>query len=75
MIRFELDREGAARVDVYDLSGRHVRTLVDGHFDAGEHQTAWRGRDGAGHLVASGVYLLRLHVDDFNETRRVTLIK
>lgn len=74
-LRFELRRGGVARLDVYDLAGRHVRSLEERFFDAGEHETVWRGRDASGQRVASGVYIVRLQGDGFNQTRRVALLK
>ncbi len=73
--RFELMREDLVRLDVYDVSGRLVRTLADGRFPAGEHRVTWAGDDDDGGALASGVYLIRLRGSDFVETRRVALIK
>jgi hypothetical protein len=74
-LRFELDRQQLARLDVYDVSGRHVRTLVRRNLPAGEHEVTWNGRDDAEHAVASGVYLVQLRGEDFVQTQRVTLAK
>jgi len=74
-IRFDVHRAGRLRLDVYDVRGRHVRTLARGAFEAGEHQRTWRGRDGQGRTVASGVYLIRLSGEDFVETRRGVLLE
>ena len=54
-IRFSLEREGYTRLDVYDVSGRLVTTLVNGTMPAGSHEVTWNA---AG--VASGVYFSRL---------------
>jgi hypothetical protein len=74
-IRFELDRGGFTRLDVYDIAGRHVRSLLAAFRSAGDHDVTWNGRDNDGRSVASGVYLVRLDGGDFVETRRVALIK
>jgi hypothetical protein len=74
-VRFDLDRGGTVQLEVFDLEGRHVRTLVSGHLAAGEHAATWDGRGSDGLAVASGVYLLQLRGSDFAETRHVTLIK
>lgn len=74
-VRFDLDRGGQVRLEVFDLEGRHVRTLVSGNLAAGRHEATWDGRGGDGLAVASGVYLFQLRGSDFAETRQVTLIK
>ncbi|MEM1096630.1 MAG: FlgD immunoglobulin-like domain containing protein [Bacteroidota bacterium] len=57
-------REAAAlRLDVFDLQGRLVRTLLRGPFEAGRQTAQWDGRDTNGAQVASGTYLSRLTVD------------
>ena len=75
VVRFDLVRDGFTELDVYDMTGRRVRGLVSGYLTAGEHQTAWDGRDDGGRPLASGVYLFRLRGSNFVETQRVALIK
>lgn len=58
-ILLTLPRASQVRVDVYDLRGRHVRTLADGTKPAGEVLLNWDGRDGEGRRVPTGVYFLR----------------
>jgi hypothetical protein len=59
-IRFTLPADGGARLAIYDLAGRLVRTLVAGSLAAGEHEAVWDGCDDAGRAQASGSYLARL---------------
>ncbi|HUK62728.1 MAG TPA: FlgD immunoglobulin-like domain containing protein, partial [Dongiaceae bacterium] len=59
-IRFGLSRPGAVRLELFDLSGRRVRTLADAVMAPGEHVATWDGRDDHGAPAASGVYFLRL---------------
>lgn len=59
-IQFELLRPGRVRLDVFDVAGRLVTTLVDGPVPAGRHATSWNGRDARGRPVGSGVYVARL---------------
>jgi len=75
-IRFDLPRSGRVQLRVYDLAGRLVRTLVDGPMTAGaEQRVIWNGRDGAGRMVSSGVYLYRLQAAEFEQTKRMVLLK
>lgn len=59
-LRFALAAESSARVDIFDVSGRHVATLFDGRMPAGNHSLVWDGRNESGRLVGEGVYLARL---------------
>lgn len=59
-IEYSLPEAGRAALEVYDLLGRRIRTLVDAHGAAGTHLVAWDGRDQSGQQVASGVYFSRL---------------
>ena len=74
-IRFDLPRTGAVTLAVYDVSGRKVRTLVDGPVGAGARAITWDGKDAAGHDVGSGIYLYRLETDRFRQTRKMALLK
>jgi len=73
--RFDLPR--ALRVDlrIYDVAGRHVRTLVAGPRGAGHQTATWSGRDDAGRMVASGTYFARLQAGGRTITRAVTLVR
>jgi hypothetical protein len=59
-IRFGLARAGEVRLELFDVSGRRVRTVASGVFGPGAHVAAWDGRDHQGHGVKSGVFFLRL---------------
>jgi hypothetical protein len=72
-IRYELKAPGAVSLRVYDVSGRTVRTLIDGHQDALAQAVEWDGTDDAGRAVASGVYFYRLDAPGVSETRRMVL--
>ena len=74
-LRFSLPAAGAARLAIYDLSGRRLVTLVDEALAAGEHAAEWDGRDAAGAQVASGIYLARLEAAGYADMRKLTLLK
>ncbi|MBN2564317.1 MAG: right-handed parallel beta-helix repeat-containing protein [Candidatus Eisenbacteria bacterium] len=66
---------GPVRLTVYDLTGREVRVLVDGTQSGGEHAVVWRGRDGSGREVGSGVYFYRLEASGTTFERKMVLLK
>ncbi len=59
-IRFSLAQAGEAGLCVFDVSGRRVRTLVDGPLEAGEHAITWDGADDSGRRLGSGIYWVQL---------------
>ncbi len=74
-IAYTVARAGPVRLQVADLRGRLVRTLVDEPRPAGESAVRWDGRDAAGRSVAGGVYLVRLLADGFADHRKLMLLK
>ncbi len=59
-VRFDLARDGFARLCILDVAGRQVRILTDGPVAAGTHALMWDGRDERGSRVAAGTYFVRL---------------
>ena len=76
-IAFTLDGGGEERVtlDLFNILGRHVTTLVDAVLPPGEHRAVWDGTDRFGRPAATGVYLYRLRVGAETETRKMLLLK
>jgi hypothetical protein len=74
-IAYELAAAGPCELAIFDLQGRHVRTLVDAERSAGPGETVWDGLDDAGRGVAGGVYLARLRADGIQDLIKVTLVK
>jgi hypothetical protein len=68
---FALPRAGDVKLTAFDAAGRLVRTLALGRQPEGTHRVAWDGRDDAGRIVASGVYLVRLEAGDVALVRKV----
>jgi hypothetical protein len=74
-ISYSIAKAAPVSLRIYDLAGRLVLTLVEGEMDAGNHTVRWDGRSQDGVAVASGVYLYRLEIPGFVETRRMVLLK
>ena len=66
----------SARLDVFAIDGRHVRTLVDRSLGAGPHSATWDGTDRTGRTVGSGTYFYRLTTaHGFSDAGRMVLVK
>ena len=72
-IRFDLPVAVHVRLDVFDLTGRRIRTLANGQGNAGYHSVEWNQRDDSGQRVSPGVYIYRLIAGEFREQRKMTL--
>ncbi|NIO02235.1 MAG: T9SS type A sorting domain-containing protein [Candidatus Latescibacteria bacterium] len=74
-IPFTLAKEITVKLSIYDVTGRHVRTILNERRPAGDHLVHWDGRDEASRILPSGVYFARLEADDFIATRKLLLLK
>ncbi|UCC45302.1 MAG: T9SS type A sorting domain-containing protein [Candidatus Zixiibacteriota bacterium] len=74
-IEFALPRASDVEIAIYNITGRRVRTLVNREMTAGYHSVDWYGEDDAGNRVASGIYLYRITVGEFVQTRKMLLLK
>ncbi len=74
-IAFSLPRSGAVRLDIMDLQGRLVRTLVDEVRGEGAHRVIWDGTTESGRRAASGTYVYRLTTDERVLSRSLVLVK
>jgi hypothetical protein len=73
---FYTPRDGTpTTIRVYDLTGRLVRTLVDGTMYNGMHQIAWDGRDSGGRTASAGIYLVRMDSGGHLHSGKVMLLK
>ena len=72
-LRWELTAPAAARADLFDRSGRLVRTLLDARLDTGNHSLTWDGCDDRGDRLDPGVYLLRLRAGQDSQLLKVVL--
>jgi uncharacterized membrane protein len=74
-IAFSLKEAGQVTINVYDIRGSLVRTLVDSYLDAAHHTVVWDGMDNRGRNVSSGVYFYRMVTEEYTETRKMIMMK
>ncbi|MGH7454200.1 MAG: DUF7594 domain-containing protein, partial [bacterium] len=72
---YQLPERAHVKLALYDILGREVMVLVDAEREPGTHEVAWNGRDAAGALLPSGIYIYRLVTQRFSSTQRLLLIK
>ncbi|MBV6505562.1 MAG: hypothetical protein ILNGONEN_01125 [Syntrophorhabdaceae bacterium] len=74
-IKYDLPVPSEVKLEIFDILGRRVRTLVDGKQQAGFHSAQWDGKTTAGWQVATGLYFYRLEAKGFVKTRKMLLLR
>ena len=62
-------------INIYNIKGQKVRSLVDDTYPLGEHSVLFNGCDDNGVTVPSGIYFYQLSVGEFNEIKKMVLVK
>jgi len=74
-IRFDIPEESHVRLDIYNVTGQKVATLVNGSLQPGYHSIQWNGTNGAGKQLASGMYIYRISSREFTAVKKLVLMK
>ena len=74
-ISFGLPNSSHVKVEIYDIAGRSVRTLIDRVMASGYHQVTWNGKNDIGDLVSTGVDLCRLNASGYRKTLKLVFAK
>ncbi|MBN2201588.1 T9SS type A sorting domain-containing protein [bacterium] len=74
VIRYGIPASGPVRMEVFDILGRKVRTILNGYENEGMGQAVWDGTDDRGNAVPAGVYLYSLIAGDAVQTRKMVLL-
>ncbi|MBN1465889.1 hypothetical protein JXA02_09020, partial [candidate division KSB1 bacterium] len=74
-IEYSIPKAGHVQLIIYDIIGRHIRTLEDAHKPAGRYQTTWDGADEHALLVAGGVYFCRMRAGEYRSVMKMVLVR
>jgi len=74
-ISFDLAKAGKVKLNVYNIKGQLVRSLVNDALNAGSHRVIWNGTDSRNRRVASGIYYYRLETKGYTKTNKMVLMK
>ena len=75
IINFQVSISRYVELDVFNILGQKLATLVASEINAGEYQAVWNGKDNMGQEVDSGIYFYQLKADNFVENRIMLLIR
>jgi endonuclease I len=72
---FDLATGGTVTIEIFDVSGRRVKTLFHGFLDTGSYKTFWDGKSSTGRAASSGTYIYQLNFGSGQLNKRMLLIK
>ena len=74
-IEFSTESNDYVELVIYDILGKHIKTLVSGYLLNGEHKVNWDGTDNNGNTVTSGIYIYQLSSSQNIISKKMTLIR
>jgi len=74
-IKFDVPSTAIVRIEIFDILGRPIRTLVNGEYTPGYYSFEWDGRNNLGQAVGTGVYFIHMKTPEYHHLEKCTLIK
>ena len=74
-ISFKLNEAGFTRIDIYNVKGEKINTILEESLPIGTHSVEWHGEDANGNASASGVYFYKITVNSNKKIHRMLLLK
>jgi len=74
-ITFDLSEDTDVKISIYNMTGQLIRELVDQSMTIGSKTIDWDGKDDGGNSVSGGVYLYNLQTGNYNQTKKMVLVK
>lgn len=74
-IRFFLSKSSFVNLEIFNMRGQKIKTLISKSFSAGAFSANWDGTDDFGESVRSGVYMYRIQAEQFKDSKRMILMK
>ena len=74
-VSYSLEKTSSVTLEIFDISGRRVETMVDNTQIAGTHTVKWQGKNSLGVPVPDGIYFYSLTIDNISSTGKIHLIR
>jgi len=74
-IEFQIPVSGVVSIQIFNILGQQVRSLVNSRFSAGRHTVIWDGRNNQGSFLASGIYLYQIRADKYTAVKKLILLR
>ena len=75
LIKYSLPSDGVVTITIYDMMGSRVKTLINSFQKSGDNSVQWDATNNLGNKVPSGVYLYNIEAGNFNQTKKMVLLK
>lgn len=74
-IRYSISSPGQVSIKIYDISGQLIKEINKEHYQAGEFEVVWEGKNNFGEKVSSGSYFYQLVIGNHSEAKKMILLK
>ena len=74
-ISFSLSNTQKVSINIFDMNGRLVKTLLNSELQQGTHQLVWNVKDEKGNAVTAGIYFLRMQIGNSVETKKIIVAR
>ncbi|MDD4289715.1 MAG: FlgD immunoglobulin-like domain containing protein [Patescibacteria group bacterium] len=74
-ISYTIPKSGNVQIEIYNVKGQLVKTLVSGDKTSGDYSVTWNGTDQNGQLVSQGIYFYKMVSGKFSSTKKMILMK
>ncbi|MBC8416311.1 MAG: T9SS type A sorting domain-containing protein, partial [Candidatus Cloacimonetes bacterium] len=74
-ISFTAEHAENAKIEIFNIKGQKIKTLIDKSISAGNHTVVWNGTDANDNKVSSGVYLYKVEAGDYKKVKKMVLLK
>jgi hypothetical protein len=74
-IKFQVPDQSIIKLEIYNILGQKIRTLVNQEKNPGNYSLSWNGKNDFGESVNSGIYFIKFSSDNFSNTKKMTLLK
>ena len=74
-IRFELPKDELVSIEIYDVTGRNIRSLMNVKYTAGYNTFQWDARNDFGRKVTAGMYIFTLKAGKYTATKKMVFLK
>ncbi|MBW6515512.1 MAG: T9SS type A sorting domain-containing protein [Candidatus Cloacimonetes bacterium] len=74
-IVFTLAQASNISIEIFNIRGQRVKSLINDHYDMGFHEIVWDGSNDSGKTVSSGIYFYKMTTHDYNKVNKMMLLK
>ena len=74
-LRYDIPENSYVTITIYDMLGRHIKTLINQTQDAGYRSIIWDATNDYGKPVSSGIYLYQIQAGEYMQTKKMVLLK